>query len=148
MTAPEDGSAENSSSAGTSSGSVGRSRLMGTALLVVGLFGLLAPYTGEPLGFLIVVRPIVEVVDHVVPGVVLVAVAAIILVTNRIPLIAALIAVLAGLWMTTTHLPLLVQASQGQVGWAAAWWHTAPGVVLLILSAVAVAVAWREAPSS
>lgn len=120
---------------------------MGVALLFVGLFGLAAPYTGTPLGLVVLVPPVVEIVDHVVPGIVIVGVAGLILAIRRIPLAAALIATLAAFWMTATHLPLLAQAAQGRVGWPTASWHTAPGLILLVLCAIAVSLAWRTTPA-
>jgi len=121
---------------------------LGTALLVAGLLGLVAPYSAKLLGLVVAVRPIVEIVDHVIPGAVVLGVAGFILMTNQIPLPAGLLATLAAFWMTVTHLPLLAQAARGAVGWAAAWWHTGPGVVLLILSTIVVSVAWRTSPES
>ncbi len=110
---------------------------MAAALLLVGLVGVFAPYTARPLGFVVAVRPIVEIVDHVVPGLVVIAASGLILATKRLSLVAALSAALAAFWMTATHVPLVAQAARGGVGWAAAWWHTGPGLVLLVLSALA-----------
>ncbi len=119
-------------------------RRAGWILLVLGAWGLTAPYAGEALGFEVNVRPIVEVVDHVVPGVAVLAAAAFALATGRLPLIPAMLSALAGFWMTSTHLPLLLQVRDQMVGLGAALWHSVPGILILLVSAVAVIVAWPE----
>ncbi|HEX2027510.1 MAG TPA: hypothetical protein VHF25_05870 [Nitriliruptorales bacterium] len=117
---------------------------MGAALGLLGVWGTLAPYAGPPLGFVVVTRPVVEVVDHVLPGIVLLGVATFALVTGRLPLPLSLLAVLAGLWMAGTHVPLLAQAARGGVEVAAALWHSLPGLLLLVVAVGAAVVAWVQ----
>jgi hypothetical protein len=113
-------------------------------LLILATWGALAPYIATALGLIVVVRPIVEVVDHVIPGVILLAVAAAALATRRFPLVAALAAALASLWMTATHVPLVIQGARGGVSMAAALFHSIPGMAALVVSVVAVVLAWDE----
>ena len=112
--------------------------------LAVGIWALLPPYTGPELN----TAARVEVADHVVPGVVVLAVsAAALLLTRRPPprapflLVAGLVVVLAGIWMTSTHLPLVRQATQDQAPVGAVVYHTVPGLAVL---AVGMAWAWRH----
>ncbi len=91
-----------------------------------------------------------EVVDHVVPGVVLimVSVAALALRRSRRPtdhlLVAGLVALLAGIWMTATHVPLVAQATRNEASWAAAAYHTAPAVAVTVLGLAWVAKSWSH----
>lgn len=122
-------------------------RRVAVTLLLLALWGTVAPYAGPPLGLVVQARPVVEVVDHVVPGMVLLAVGAFALAVARLPLEAALAAVLAGLWMTATHVPLLVQVGSGAVSLASALWHSVPGILLLIVASAAAVLAWGDQSS-
>jgi hypothetical protein len=84
----------------------------------------------------------IEVGTHAVPAVIagVVAVAGL---AGRLPLVSALIAVLAGLWMTATHVPLVGQARDGLVPWDAALFHSLPAFLVLGLSVAAAVWAWR-----
>lgn len=113
------------------------------AVLIVGLWGATPPWSGPWLGWGVAGVPTdIEVVDHAVPGAILVAVAVAGL-AGRLPLAAALVSVLASLWMTATHVPLLNQAAQGRVTLDSALFHSLPGLVLLPLTVAAAAWAWR-----
>lgn len=123
-------------------------RLLAAGLVLLAVVAGLAPYTGPLFGFVLLTRPLVEVVDHVVPAGAVVAVAGYGIASARLPLWAALVAVLAGFWMTATHVPLLAQAADGGIDLPTALWHSVPGIVLLLAAAGAAAVAWageREA---
>lgn len=52
--------------------------------------------------------------------------------------------VLAGLWVTAIHVPLLFDAGQPLVPWEAAIFHTASGPVLLGLASWVLALELRE----
>ena len=54
--------------------------------------------------------------------------------------VAGLVVILAGLWMTATHVPLLAQAGRHEVTWGAAWYHSTPGLFVL-----AVGLVWAAA---
>lgn len=106
--------------------------LAGVALAV---WAMLPPYFGPALPL----DPTVEVVDHVVPGVVVLAVslAALALSRREAAMFAAgLLVTLAGFWMTVTHVPLVAQAARGEVPWGTATWHSVPGVVVVAFGAV------------
>jgi len=116
-------------------------RLLGGLLLAVGLWGTVAPYIGPD----VMVEAIVELVDHVVPGVVVLGVALLWLYRRRLGLVSAGLSVLAALWMVATHVPLLAQAVRGETPWAGSLWMFVPSALLLGLSAWATVRAWGEA---
>lgn len=122
----------------------GASRVPGWALLFIGAWGFAAPYAGKALGLVVVTRPIVEVVDHVVPGLVVLAMAIASIVTRRISLPAAFLVSLAGLWMTATHVPLVAQALRGGVDMKAALFHSIPGAMITVLGVMALVFAWSD----
>lgn len=96
-----------------------------------------APYAGEQLGFEVNTRAVVELVDHVLPGAVVIAVALAWLVADRLALPAALVAVLAGFWTSGTHVPLLAQAARDEVGLGSALWHALPAFAVFLLATAA-----------
>lgn len=124
----------------------------GLALLAFAVWGLAAPYVW--IGRRIVpahrdvfgVRVPLEVVDHVVPAAIVIAVALVALARAAIPLAAALATVLAGVWMTGTHAPLVLQTARGGADLAASLWHSLPGFLVLLLGAAAAYAAWGEQP--
>jgi len=75
-----------------------------------------------------------EALTHAVPGALVLVLAAIALVGNARAVAPATAMVAAGMWMTGTHLPLLIDASQGRIEWAAALWHSVPAIVVLGLA--------------
>lgn len=105
--------------------------------LLVAVWAVLPPYAGPGL----LLDPTVEVIDHVVPGLVVLGVSLAALALRRravgTPMLAAgLLVTLAGFWMTVTHLPLVAQALRGEAPAVAAGWHTVPGLVVMTLGAV------------
>ncbi len=119
-------------------------RPVAAALALLAAWVGVAPYTGRWFGFTVATRPVVEVVDHVVPAVVVLAVAAFGVATSRLPWSVTLVAVLAGLWTFATHVPLLVDAGRGFVPWATALWHSVPGAVLFVVTIGVAGMAWRH----
>ena len=116
--------------------------------VVIGVWALVPPYLGPSPANL---ETRVEVADHVVPSVVMLAASAAVLVRNRrredttaFPLVAGMVVLLAGLWMTATHVPLVNQARRGEAGvtYGAALWHTVPGLVVMALGLVWAAAWW------
>ena len=118
--------------------------------LVIGVLALLPPYTRD-----LDTEMRVEVADHVIPGLVVLAVSVAVLVRARrnvlesgmLPLVAGFVIMLAGLWMTATHIPLVGQARRGenQVSYLDAGWHTVPGLVVLVLGLLWTAAWWSAA---
>lgn len=112
----------------------------------------LPPYSGPKLN----TEMRVEVADHVVPSIVLLAVSLAVLALRRrrdappaLPLVAGFLVTLAGLWMVATHVPLVGQAARGEVGvsWGGAIYHSAPSLAVLVLGLVWIGAYWSEAPS-
>lgn len=110
----------------------------------------LVPSVAPALGYTLDLDPVVEVVDHVVPGVVILVVIAAALLLRARPsapyafAIGAALSLLAGLWATATHVPLLAQAQQGLVTWGAATFHSVPGVVVMVVALAALVPALRN----
>lgn len=124
--------------------------LTGLVLLgVLGALSMLPPYVGPPLGLELDIASNVEVVDHVITGgtVVLSSLLAVWLlrskrVTTDSPLVmgAVALAVLAAVWQTTSHVPLLLDGGGPQTPWGTVLFHSTAGPVL---AAVSVALLWR-----
>jgi hypothetical protein len=89
-----------------------------------------------------------EVVDHLIPGVVVLAVCATVLLLRNRPaadtagFLAGLVLLLAGLWMAATHVPLLAQATRGEAPWPGTIHHTASAAAVLAFSVVWIALNW------
>lgn len=114
------------------------SPVLAVELLLFGVWGILAPYAGRPVGLIVDAMPIVEVVDHVIPGAAVLAVAGLSLAAGHRFFAGSLLVLLAGIWMTATHVPLLVQAANGGASISAALFHSIPGLVIMVLGAIAV----------
>lgn len=101
-------------------------------LVAVGAWTAIVPYLGPALGFDVDVSATVEVVDHVIPGAVVVAAGLYLRrlagrrarAGERYALLAAGVSFLAGFWVFATHLPLLGDAADAAVSWEAAIWHS------------------------
>lgn len=111
-------------------------------LAVIGAWTAIVPYLGKALGLVVNVPARVEFVDHVVPGVVIVAAALYLhrlarrrpLTGERHALLAAGATFLAGFWVLATHVPLLQDATQETVSWEAAIWHSISALPILALA--------------
>lgn len=124
------------------------------------------PYAGLAIGVWAAVAPYAllgpdlnasaknEFVDHVVPGALILILSAVSLVRARsaqaagggsFPLLAGFGIVLAGLWMTATHLPLVKDAQNDLVATDVTAWHTLPGLVVMALGAVWAVSSWSDA---
>lgn len=117
---------------------IGSMKASAVGALLLSLWSITVPSLGRRLGLGVEVPAKVEVVDHVIPGIAaaIASIVALALLRRRSGddiglLLAAGVVALSGLWMTTTHLPLVVQAGQGIVPWPAAIWHSAAGPVIL-----------------
>ncbi len=106
--------------------------------LAAGLWAVLPPYSGPPLN----TADVVEVVDHVVPGAVVLGLSAGSLALVRADrgdvgmfnLAAAGLCFLAGVWITSTHVPLAVDSARGLVPLGATLLHLASGPPIIALS--------------
>ena len=113
------------------------------SLALLGALSMLPPYVGPALGLDLDVRPVVEVVDHVVPGALAALCAGLAALRSRLSpnarpsaLILALsaCAFLAGVWQTATHAPLVAQAGEGQAPWGAVLMHSTAGPLIALLA--------------
>lgn len=119
--------------------------------LGVGVWAALSPYV--LLGADLNVQGSKEVADHVIPGVLIIGLSLAVLLRGRdaapsggvFPLVAGFGVLLAGLWMTATHLPLVSDARKGFAHDDVAAWHTAPGLVVLALGLLWAALYWSSA---
>lgn len=119
--------------------------------LAVGVWALAAPYV--LLGPDLNAASKNEFADHVVPGLLMIVLSAVMLGRSRsdktagttYPLIAGFGIVLAGIWMTATHLPLVRDARNDIVDGGVAAWHTLPGLVVLAVGLVWAATFWSDA---
>ncbi|MGH7687498.1 MAG: hypothetical protein ACREN2_11880 [Candidatus Dormibacteria bacterium] len=110
------------------------------ALVVFGVLDAVAPYASTALGQPLNTLPLNEVIDHVVPGALVIGVAWFSLIQGRRSLVGSLLAVVAGTWMVATHIPLLVQAGQGLVPVETALLHSVAGILVFVTAAMAAVV--------
>jgi hypothetical protein len=133
-----------------STGGPRRNESLRRALPVIGLVAagvaVLPPYTASD----ICTSTRVEVADHVVPAVLMALLSLAALVAARrprpgmFPLVAGLGILLAGLWMTATHVPLVAQATRDEVSYGTAAYHTVPGLLVLAFGVVWTATHWGD----
>jgi hypothetical protein len=124
-----------------------------TWLAAIAAWTIAVPYIADPLGLTVPVRGIVEVVDHVIPGVLTVAAALYLralaqrgpLAGQRLSLPVAGLAFLAGFWVLATHLPLVLDAARTDQPWDAAIFHSITGLPVAALAAWCVL---RSAPEA
>ena len=119
---------------------------MPAALAILGMLGgasILPPYLGPAVGLeLHGISSTVEVVDHVIPGLTVIAFSVISLLLLRagrpsdsLPLLFAIaLCMLAGLWETSSHVPLVLQAGEPEAPWDAVLLHSLLGPTILLLS--------------
>ena len=109
-------------------------RYLPWAGIVVAIWATLPKYSGPTL----VTKSSTEVVDHIIPGILVfvASVAALLGMKGReaaeaegrgpglTAFVAGLVILLAGFWMVATHVPLLAQAGRGEANWAPAIYHS------------------------
>lgn len=103
-----------------------------TLLAAIGAWTIAVPFLATALGLDVNVEAIVEVVDHVVPGAIVLAAALHLrrlarrrrLAGEPTSLLASGVAFLAGFWVLATHVPLWGDAAGSAVSWEAAIWHS------------------------
>ena len=133
---PETGGRQTDTSAPRQRSTAALPMLAGLGLLVGG-WAMIPPYTGPALN----TSDRVEFVDHVVPAIVIVTIAALAFLFGRRPGAASVLfpaglgIFLAGFWMTATHAPLVLQATRDQAPWGATIYHSVPGLAVLALGA-------------
>lgn len=126
-----------------SSPSSSREAQRAALLLGIGAWTMIVPYLGTALGLDVNVAAIVELVDHVIPGAIIVAAALYLhrlarrrpLAGERFALLAAGVIFLAGFWVLATHLPLVQDAADDRTTWEAAIWHSISALPIVGLAA-------------
>ena len=93
-----------------------------------------------------------EVVDHIVPGVVVLLASLAGIYASRRPqgpgalrFMAGMVVLLAGLWMLATHLPLVAEAMRDEAPWPATIYHTSSALAVFGLGLLWSTVTWSEA---
>jgi hypothetical protein len=99
------------------------------------------PWLARAVGLEVDVPTRLEVIDHVVPGAVALACAAVLArVTRRDDpgdlrrFSACAVAALAGAWITATHVTLVPEALDGVTGWGPALLHLSAGPPIVVLA--------------
>lgn len=129
-------------------------RLLPLVGLPVALWASLPQYSGPAIN----TSATTEVVDHIVPAIVVVLCSLVGIAASRRPqgpgalrFIAGLGVLLAGLWMLATHFPLLTQTMRGgpeAASWAATIYHTSSALAVFGLGLLWATVTWAEADDS
>jgi len=111
------------------------------ALATLGALSVLPPYIGPPLGLELDVKASVEVVDHVVPGIVIAVCAGFgaLLARRGGELSIASMALsaccfLAALWQAVTHVPLVLQGGDPGAPWDSVLLHSTAGPLLVVIA--------------
>jgi hypothetical protein len=129
-------------------------RLMPLVGLGVAVWASLPQYSGPAIN----TSATTEIVDHIVPAVLILLASIVGILAGRRPqgpgalrLIAGMAVMLAGLWMIATHFPLVAQTMRGgpdAATWAATIYHTAPALAVFGLGLLWSTVTWAEADDS
>jgi hypothetical protein len=109
-----------------------------TALAGLAAWAIAVPWLAAAVGLELDVATRLEIADHVIPGVVMLAGAALLAMRGATPgstvwLGAGAVAFLTGLWITATHVPLIPDALEGLAPWGAALLHLSAGPPILAL---------------
>ena len=111
------------------------------ALAALAVWAMAVPWLARAVGLEVDVPTRLEVIDHVVPGAVALACAAVLArVTRRDDpgdlrrFSACAVAALAGAWITATHVTLVPEALDGVTGWGPALLHLSAGPPIVVLA--------------
>lgn len=123
------------------------------ALAAFAAWAATVPWLAEAVGLGLDVPTRLEVADHVVPGLVTLAGVALLAVLGRRPgsmvwLGVGSVAFLAGLWSTSTHVPLIFEALEGATPWGTALLHFSAGPPVLVLGLGMLLRSERGVPAS
>ena len=129
-------------------------RLLPLVGLPVALWASLPQYSGPAIN----TSATTEIVDHIVPAILVVLCSLVGIAASRRPqgpgalrFIAGLGVLLAGLWMLATHFPLVLQTMRGgpeAASWAATIYHTSSALAVFGLGLLWATVTWAEADDS
>ena len=125
--------------------------LVSFAGLFVAIWASLPRYSGPKLN----VAASTEVVDHVIPAIVVLLCSVVAIFAGRratgpgsTRFLAGMGVLLAGLWMMATHLPLVAEARRGDAPWVATIYHTSAALAVFGLGLLWATVTWSEAGDS
>jgi hypothetical protein len=109
------------------------------ALAALAAWAAAVPWLARAAGAELDVSTRLEVIDHVVPAAVVLACCAVLTRPGAGPgalarLVALAVAVLAGFWITVTHLTLVPEALDGVSPWGAALLHLSAGPPIMLLA--------------
>ena len=120
-------------------------------LALLGLWSAVVPFLATALGLDLEVSTSVEIVDHVLPGLAVTPCAAGGLAETRLGLRPATttftlpaICILAGVWITVSHAPLLVDAAEGTEPWGTSILHLVSGPAVAIVAFALFADSYRQ----
>ena len=104
-------------------------RRAATALTILAAWAIAVPWIGRAAGLTLDVTTRLEVIDHVVPGAIVLGCCAALLHGARGLLRLSLIAIacLAGFWVTVAHVTLISEALDGVTDWGPALLHLSAG---------------------
>ena len=114
-----------------------------TVLGALGAWSIVPPYLGPALGLELDVSSGVEFADHVIPGALVVTFSwlAVLGITrgariaDSLPVLGAIgVCLLAGVWETSSHVPLLAEAGDAGSPWGAVLLHATPGPAITALA--------------
>ena len=115
-------------------------------LAVLAAWAMAVPWLARAVGLEVDVPTRLELIDHVVPGVVVLACVLVLARRDRRDpaghlwrLVALSVACLAGAWITATHLVLVPEALDGVTGWGPALAHLSAGPPILALAVAVLA---------
>jgi hypothetical protein len=116
--------------------------------LGVALWASLPQWSGPKLN----VAASTEVVDHIIPAIIVVLASVVGILAGRRPqgpgalrLIGGMAVLLAGLWMMATHIPLVAEATRDEAPWPATIYHTSSALAVFGLGLLWSTVTWSEA---
>jgi hypothetical protein len=106
------------------------------ALAALAAWAMAVPWLAAAVGLELEVATRLEIADHVVPGVIMLAAVAVLAARGGPPggvvrIGVSGVAFLAGLWITATHVPLIPAAIDGLAPWGAALLHLSAGPPIL-----------------
>lgn len=119
--------------------------------LVVGIWATLPQYSGPALN----TDATTEIVDHIFPGILVLLVAVVALVSGRsgtrtggrttmVPFLCGTAVLLAGFWMIATHVPLIAEALTDKAPWDATIYHSSSALATFGLGLMWVVAHWQD----
>ena len=114
-------------------------------LALLGAWAIAVPWLARALGLALDVPTRLEVIDHVVPGLVVLACSGLLGhprtcgAPGSLPRLALLgVCALSGIWITATHLTLVPEALDGTTGWGPALMHLSAGPAVVVAALAAL----------